>query len=310
MSAPTGLPFQVGARLGGGAYADVWAVDSKKAVLKLALKQPRSGEGVTGGTFFARGFQFATGSTSAWSPTPTEVLAAELRTLAPLAHPAFLAPIEVGELEGRQWALFPRVDGVTWRESLKTPKGPTLKHVQQLVAALADLQDSGKLLWHGDLKPENLMLTGAGALKVLDPSSGASERDLSGRIAALITTDWYNPAYQASDVFSVGLITVEVLTGKHCLLAAPLERQAVPRDTGLKLVGWLQAAKVTGRASRLLQRITTMPLPRELDAALSPQLEAFALRCMGLARTDKGLDAVEPYLTMREVAQALALLVR
>jgi hypothetical protein len=129
---------------------------------------------------------------------------------------------------------------------------------------------------------------------------------VGGRLSALITTDWYNPAYQPSDVFSIGVLLVEVLTGTHCLMAAPLERPQVPRELGPKLVGWLQAARVTGRASRLLQRVATMPLPRELSPELSPALEAVALKCMGLERTPAGLEAVEPYLTMRELVKALS----
>lgn len=301
------LPFPVGARLGGGAFAEVFAVDTKKAVLKVALDERRSGDSLTGAAFFAKGVQFATGSSSEWRPSPSAVLAKEAAVLKGISQPAFVKVIDQGVIAAtkRQWVLFERIEGVTWREAMAGDKPPGLAEVRQLVTALAEAQTSKQLAWHGDLKPENLLLTPKRVVRIIDPTSGCVEKDAAGQVGSMLTTDWYNPAFETSDLPSLGLVLIEVLTGSNCLLSASPEVANSTRVLGPKLKAWLNAARVTGRASRVLQRLATMALPRELLPSMPAAVEAVALKCLSLANTPTGLEMTEPYGSMAALAAAL-----
>jgi serine/threonine protein kinase len=299
-----GLPFQVGDQLGGGAFSDTWLVPERNAVLKVALPELRSEEGATNGVFFARGVQFNTGSTSRWRPQPSEVLATEAQLLQRVTHPAFVKVLEVGPGNDshRPWVLLEHIKGVTWREALGSGRRPGLAEFSKLVAALAAARRSGQLDFHGDVKPDNLLITPSGDVRIIDPTGGSVLRDEGGRVISLLTTEWYNPAFLASDVFSLGVLLIETLTRAHPLVTAPGSPR---RACGSKLANWLDMALVLGNASPVLQRLGTMTLPREVTSSIPEPVERVALKCMALERTPTGLERVDPFEGPEAIEAAL-----
>jgi serine/threonine protein kinase len=198
------------------------------------------------------------------------------------------------------------IPGTTWRQALSSQVPPGLKEFRKLVLALAEVSDSGQLRWHGDLKPENLMLTPMRDVVVLDPASGCVELGPNKQPQSLLATAWYNPAFETNDFFSLGLILVEILTGEHLLLAASSRDEDATRSLGATLQEWLSVARVTGRGSPLLRRIASMKLPRELNPSLSQAIEDLALKCMSLVRRGDSLDRIDTFRSPRELAEAIA----
>jgi len=122
------------------------------------------------------------------------------------------------------------VDGVTLRERLATPI-PIEEFwsiATQCVGGIAAAHERG--LIHRDLKPENLMLTRSGELKILDfgiaRRSDASETSAtSSEISSygIAGTPFYmapeahvgGPVDQRVDIFSLGVVFYEMLTGRR-----------------------------------------------------------------------------------------------
>lgn len=130
------------------------------------------------------------------------------------------------------WIIMEFVDGPTLRELLDEglpPIGLTLEIARQILRALGYLHRKGSI--HRDISPENLMLTqdpeGAPLVKLIDLGIARSIAD-SGpqltakggfigkpRYAAPEHLDDREPLEVPSDIYSLGIVLYELLTGVH-----------------------------------------------------------------------------------------------
>jgi serine/threonine protein kinase len=288
-------PYQLGERIGGGAFCEVFAVPERGGVLKVPRPQARLEALGTGVVFNALGFRLGGGPSDPWVPEPAVVLRRETEALRRISSPAFPKVLaSSNETRAVPWLLLKRIEGHTWRHALNSTP-PTLAHFSALLAALVEVNASGKLSCHGDIKPENLMLTPSGKVVILDPSSGCATRSASGAIEAMLTTEWYNPAFSSSDVFSLGVLLCELVTGQNCLLSASARIEDAKRRLGPELTKYLSHAREAGHASPVLQRLSTMDLPREMMPTMSERLETIILKCMMLRRDGDALELTSPY---------------
>ena len=120
------------------------------------------------------------------------------------------------------------VDGVTLRKWMSAHSQPDIKEVRVIVKQIAvGLRAFHRLeMLHQDLKPENIMLDASGTVKILDfgstKISGIAEITTPlERINLLGTVNYTAPEYllgqpgsNRADIFSLGVITYELLTGK------------------------------------------------------------------------------------------------
>ncbi|VAX00885.1 Serine/threonine protein kinase [hydrothermal vent metagenome] len=120
------------------------------------------------------------------------------------------------------------IDGQTLREWMNQHSRPDIKEVRLLVEQITTgLRAFHRLeMLHQDLKPENIMLDANGTAKIIDFGSTkiAGIAEISSpieRIEMLGTKNYTAPEYllgqpgsNRSDIFSLGTITYELLTGK------------------------------------------------------------------------------------------------
>ncbi|MGH9567982.1 MAG: protein kinase domain-containing protein, partial [Candidatus Angelobacter sp.] len=128
----------------------------------------------------------------------------------------------------------------------KLPVEETLSIVRQVCSGLSSAHSEGVV--HRDLKPSNIMIEPQGRVVVMDFGlARAQDQDLMTRTGAIMGTFQYMSPEQAkgekadarSDIFTVGIILYELLTGKapyHCdsSVASLLKRTqeaAVPPST-------------------------------------------------------------------------------
>ena len=159
---------------------------------------------------------------------------AEARAVSSLNHPHILVVHDFGDFHGRPFIVTEFVEGQTLRErinaapvALKDAVGVTT----QIASALAAAHTRG--IVHRDIKPENVMLRPDGYVKVLDfglasqPPSKNAREDADTRPASepgvLVGTLRYMSPEQSrglpvgapSDIFSLGLVFFEMITGRH-----------------------------------------------------------------------------------------------
>jgi tRNA A-37 threonylcarbamoyl transferase component Bud32/Tol biopolymer transport system component len=158
----------------------------------------------------------------------------EARAAAALNHPNIVAIYDVGLDNGSPYIVSELLEGETLRQRLTEgalPGGLVLDYARQVAQGLIAAHD--RRIVHRDLKPENLFVTHDGRIKILDfgvaklqPSPDEAARSVETmttvtRTGTVVGTVAYmspeqlrgKPVDHRSDIFSVGAILYEMLSG-------------------------------------------------------------------------------------------------
>src|SRR5712692_7000735 len=204
--------FRIGDRLGKGGMGEVYRAEDTKLKRLVALK--RLAPQLRADSTYRRRFLEEAEHASGFSDS----------------HVA--AVYDVLEEQGEIFLVLEYVEGETLRQRLRRPMSldEFFGIATQCAEALAAAHEHG--IVHCDIKPENIMLTNTGQVKILDfgvakhlPRSDQSST--VDRAATMAGT----PAYMSpevllekvpdgrADVFSLGVVFYEALTGHHPFLA-------------------------------------------------------------------------------------------
>ena len=176
----------------------------------------------------------------------------EARSVADLNHPNIVQVFAVDTHEGRPYFAMEFVEGESLSELIRTsnkidPKR-ALTLVKEVASGLSAAHDKGVV--HRDIKPDNIMLTKHGGVKVVDFGVARVEdpnTKLTATGMAVGTPNYISPEVclgldvdQRSDLFSMGIVFYEMLTGETPFNAdSPLEmmtnvvKAEVPDISGL-----------------------------------------------------------------------------
>lgn len=174
----------------------------------------------------------------------------EARTAARLEHPNVVALYDAGVLDdGRPFMVLQRFKGGTLKRYLRKqgsmPAQRALPLFLGCLDAVAKAHDEG--IVHRDLKPSNLVLTDPGerteALKVIDFGIAhlqLEQSDLTQKGALIGTVAYLAPEYileykvtPALDVYQLGLVLIELLTGRRAVKGEHPLHFAVGHSKGL-----------------------------------------------------------------------------
>jgi formylglycine-generating enzyme required for sulfatase activity len=184
------------------------------------------------------------------SPTERLRFQIEAEAVARLQHPHIVQLHEVGEVRGQPYFSLELCDGGTLIERLRE-RLPTPGEAAELIETLARAVHYAHLrgVVHRDLKPGNVLLTGAGkVLKITDfglaKRIDAEARDVSQSGAVMGTAAYMAPEQAAgrvrdtgpaADVYGLGALLYECLTGRppfvgpqHAVLASVLSDEPAP----------------------------------------------------------------------------------
>ncbi len=184
----------------------------------------------------------------------------EAKAISQLNHPHICTLHDIGSQDGIEYLVMECVDGETLAKRLE--KGPLpLEQVLKYGAQVADALDKAHRtgIVHRDLKPGNIMLTASGA-KLLD--FGLAKPAVAASLATITATTMDSPVTQEgtivgtfqymspeqvegkevdgrSDIFSLGAVLYEILTGKKAfegksqlsVASAILEKEPEPIST-------------------------------------------------------------------------------
>src|SRR5881392_3050261 len=148
----------------------------------------------------------------------------EAKNAASLSHPNIVSIYDRGEAEGTYYIAMEYLSGRSLKE-LIVGRGPTpmriaLDYARQILAALGFAHRHG--IVHRDIKPHNVVVDADGRLKVTDFGIARSGASQMTEVGSIIGTAQYlspeqargAPVDQTSDLYSVGVVLYELLTGQ------------------------------------------------------------------------------------------------
>ena len=242
--------FEIRRELGRGRFGVVFLAWDPKLERQVALKVP----------------QFD----AAIDPELRERFRGEALSAGQLQHPGIVALYDVGQHAGVDYIAMAFVDGMTLGDRLQTGPLPPTEAAQlivQLASAVQHAHDHGVI--HRDLKPNNVLLDKAGKPHVTD--FGLARRLSDSAMRATHTGQVLGtPAYMspeqatgqsdigpASDVYAMGVILYETITGRPPFQAAT----------------FVEAVEFILNRDPLPPSKLNPKLPRELDAITFKCLE-------------------------------------
>ncbi|CAN5600101.1 hypothetical protein BH20ACT19_BH20ACT19_02480 [soil metagenome] len=158
-------------------------------------------------------------------PDQLERFRREARAVARLSHPHVVTVIDFGEDGGTPYIVLEYVEGETLKERIKRmgrlPVAEAVAYAIEIGRALSAAH--AERLVHRDVKPQNVLIDAEGRGKVTDfgiaRSLEADGLTATGRV--LGTTDYVSPEQalgrevsEQSDVYSLGIVLYETLTGE------------------------------------------------------------------------------------------------
>jgi serine/threonine-protein kinase len=188
----------------------------------------------------------------------------EARLARAVTHPAVCRVHDVGDVDGHVFLSMEYVDGedlASLRKRLgRLSPDKAVEIARQVCAGLAAAHAKGVL--HRDLKPGNVMLDGEGHARITDFGLAGVAEAIRGDDVRSGTPAYMSPEQlegrevtARSDIYSVGLLLFELVTGRRAFDGKTL-------------------------AEVMRQRAEAPPRPSELVADLDPRLEAAILRCL------------------------------
>jgi beta-lactam-binding protein with PASTA domain/tRNA A-37 threonylcarbamoyl transferase component Bud32 len=216
----------------------------------------------------------------------------EAKNAASLSHPNIVSIYDRGEAEGTYYIAMEYLDGRSLKE-LIVARGPApvnvaIDYARQILGAIRFAHRHG--IVHRDIKPHNVLVDAEGRLKVTDfgiARAGVSQMTEAGSIIG--TAQYLSPEQakgapvdQTSDLYSVGVVLYELLTG-----VVPFSG-----DTPVEIA---------------MKHLSSMPEPPSAKRAEVPRdLDLVVLRALAKDPADRYQSAEEMDADLARVARGAA----
>ncbi|MFN0026385.1 MAG: serine/threonine-protein kinase [Acidimicrobiales bacterium] len=218
----------------------------------------------------------------------------EARLVAGLDHPHIVPVYDFVEYEGLCVIVMELCRGGTLWSRFRTRGLRTDEAVAVVLATAVGLHHahSNRVL-HRDVKPDNILFSGAGTVKIADFGIAKSLAGDAGQRTAtgsLVGTPAYmapeqatgDPVSPATDVYALGVVLYELLTGER------------------------PYREVTEPMAQLFQHVNDDPRPMaEVFPGVPPQLEAVTRRALAKAPADRPASAEQFAVELAEAATTL-----
>lgn len=211
---------------------------------------------------------------SASDPSFVERFRREAQAVARLNHPNIVSVYDWGAVDHSYYMVMEYVDGTSLKEIIRDraplPEREALRIAADVASALAVAHQGG--IVHRDIKPQNILLTWDGAVKVVDFGIARTESltQLTLTNAVYGTAHYFSPEQAQgrtvdarSDIYSLGVVLYEMLTGREPFQGASLLEVAV-------------------------QHVQQPPMPpRDRVPSISPEVNDLVLRALAKDPNDR-----------------------
>lgn len=165
----------------------------------------------------------------------------EVRVARQVSHPNVCRVFDIGDADGLPFLTMEYIDGEDLSSLIRRigrlPHDKAIEVMRQVCAGLAAAHERGVI--HRDLKPANVMLDGAGKARITDFGLAGIAANIEGAEVRAGTPAYMAPEQLAghevtvrSDIYSLGLVMYEVLTGKRVFEGATLAELKKTREEG------------------------------------------------------------------------------
>jgi eukaryotic-like serine/threonine-protein kinase len=254
-------------------------------------------------------------------------LVREAQAAAKLDHPNICAIYDVNEADSLTFIVMQYIEGETLAEKMERQPvqlSRALAIIEQAAEGLSEAHAHG--IVHRDIKPQNMMITPRGQLKILDFGLAKQMRssitvDNDAQTAQLLSTPGMvvgtmpymspeqvqgEPLDASSDIFSLGVTLYEMLAGKHpfkdksdavtmsrILLAEPIPTEQFQAQVSPELQTLLGKMLDKDKALRYQSAEEFLTDLRQLPAKLSAQdTQANATRTKEITPAEKIADSI------------------
>ena len=277
--------YEILSRVARGGMATVYRAQDRRLTREVAVKVMHDGLGDDAD--FARKFD------------------REARAAARLSNQHVVSVFDQGVDLGRPYIVMEFVEGCTLRHVLtrEAPLEPlrALDLLEPVVPALASAHESG--LVHRDVKPENVLISNQGQIKVADfgLARAVTAQTVTATQGLLIGTVSYLPpelvtsgrANKRSDVYSTGILLYEMLTGQ----------KPHKGDTPIQ-VAWSHVHNDVPPPSELMHADGRWR--RDSSRIIPPYLDALVVACTRRQPALRPADGRELLILLRRARKALA----
>ena len=263
--------YRIVSKLGAGGMADVYLAEDQELGRQVAIK--------------------ILNDRHAADDSFIERFRREAKNAAGLSHPNIVSIYDRGEAEGTYYIAMEFLDGRSLKE-LIVGRGPApikvaIEYARNILAALAAAHKQG--IVHRDIKPHNVLIGAEGRVKVTDFGIARSGASQMTEVGSIIGTAQYlspeqargAPVDQTSDLYSVGVVLYEMLTGQVPFTG----------DTPLEIA---------------MKHLSEVPRPpSELRPEIPHDLDSVVLRALAKDPSERYQSAEEMNADLARVAEGL-----
>lgn len=269
---PFGTRYRIVEEIGRGGMGRVYKAEDKELDITVALKMIRPE--YSSNTRFIQRFK------------------EETRMARSISHENVIRIHDIGEVDGIKFISMDYIKGHDLRELIHTSGNLSIETAISITRQICEGLKGAhqKHIVHLDLKPSNIMIDSEGKVYIMDfgVAKSLETHEISPEKKMIGTPPYISPEQakaekidQRSDIYSLGIIIYEMLTGKR-----PFEAE--------NMDGYIQ------------KHLTENPRPpRELNPRIPQALENIILKCLAKKRVDRYHDCEEVIRDIYAYQQAI-----
>lgn len=300
--------YKIDLKLGGGMFSSVYRgvhiKTGERKAFKVAKPQDLVSSLERGDRLGTRAIARITGSTMDVLPEADKLLSMQHARLSEANKPGWIKVDGIVEQPAVTYYEMDLIEGDTLRQVMMR-KPITVDDTIEIVRCLGKSSPDGSMPYHGDIKPENILVTKSG-ITIIDPGYfGRLELGNGSTVPnCAVTTVAYYPTLEPDDLLAFGLMLFEMVLG-----VLPTAESADSEEFDLTRIGsnLLEMVRTQEMAGKyFLSGILNVPLPSTLQPQISPDVEKLLLKCIGLSLTPSGkLDLDSGFRSFGAIGGAL-----